>query len=83
MGMRLKATRKRMGFSQAYVVKKLDLPRTAITLMESGKRSVSTLELCQLSDLHQERIALLLKKISGEQDDDILITLYRVEPNPN
>lgn len=81
LGMRLKTARKKMGFSQAYVARKLDLPRTAISLLESGKRSVSTLELCQLSDLYHENIATLLAKDSCEQDDDILITLYRTEPS--
>lgn len=53
LGARLKDAREYRGFSQEEVAHHLGVPRTAISLMESGSRGVSALELNRLSRLYQ------------------------------
>ena len=53
LGARLKEAREYRGYSQEEVAEHLDLPRSAISLMESGSRRVGALELRRLADLFQ------------------------------
>ena len=50
---RLKEAREYCGFTQEEVATHLGLPRTAISLMESGTRRVGALELQRLARLYQ------------------------------
>ncbi len=50
---RLKEAREYCGFTQEEVAAHLSLPRTAISLMESGARRVEALELQRLAKLYQ------------------------------
>lgn len=53
LGARLREAREYRGFSQDDVARHLGVPRTAISLMESGGRRVEALELRQLAKLYQ------------------------------
>lgn len=53
---RLKEAREYIGASQDRVAKFLDVPRSAISDMESGKRNVSAIELQKLAKLYQRPI---------------------------
>jgi len=53
LGNNLRAARERRGLSQVQVAEVLNLPRTAVTNIESGNREVSTLELTRLADLYR------------------------------
>ena len=52
LGRRLRVAREARGLSQQAVADAFGLPRTAITQMEAGNRSVSTLELIKLAELY-------------------------------
>ncbi len=59
LGGRLKDAREYRGFSQEEVALHLDVPRTAISLMESGSRRVGALELNRLAKLYQTTMEYL------------------------
>src|SRR5436309_8070738 len=53
IGARLRETREYSGFSQEDVAKYLGVPRSAISLIESGARGVDILELKKIAKLYQ------------------------------
>ena len=53
LGQRLKEEREYRGFSQEEVARHLGVPRSAISLIESGSRRVSADELGRLAKLYQ------------------------------
>ena len=59
LGGRLKDAREYRGFSQEEVALHLGVPRTAISLMESGSRRVGALELNRLAKLYQTTMEYL------------------------
>jgi Zn-dependent peptidase ImmA (M78 family)/transcriptional regulator with XRE-family HTH domain len=79
LGDRLRAARERCGLSQQAVADALGLPRTAITNMESGARTVSTLEITKLADLYGQTPAYFLSP-NGEETEDLFVVLHRVLP---
>lgn len=62
---RLRESRESLGFTQEEVSGALGIPRTSVHAMETGKRSVSALELRRLSRLYRRRVDWLL----GEEVD--------------
>lgn len=54
---RLKEAREYLGLSQQDVATKLGVPRSAISLMESGQRKVDSVELKTLAKLYQRPMA--------------------------
>ena len=80
LGSRLRAARETRGLSQQAAAHALGLPRTAITQLEAGNRSVSTLELTRLADLYLHPVAELLHEGPGSEDKDLLAALYRLAP---
>lgn len=79
LGNRLRSARDRSGLSQQAVADKLGLPRTAVTLIESGQRQVSTRELTGFAALYRRSIAELLEP--GEAfAEDHLVVLHRLAP---
>ncbi len=79
LGNRLRAARERSGLSQQAVADKLDLQRTAITLIEGGQRQVSTIELTQFATLYRRSVAELLNP-SEKFAEDYLVVLHRLAP---
>ncbi len=61
LALRLRAMREKRGLTQEVVAEALRLPRTAVTNIETGVRSVSTLELAKLADLYGCPAALFLE----------------------
>jgi transcriptional regulator with XRE-family HTH domain len=57
LGEALKEAREYLELSQDEVAKKMNLPRTAISLLESGQRKVDALELKQLAQLYQRPVS--------------------------
>ena len=80
LGRRLRVAREARGISQQLAAGALSLPRTAITQLEAGNRSVSTLELTKLSKLYLCPVAQLLQEGTRDEDGDVLLALYRVAP---
>ena len=81
LGRRLRAAREARGLSQRAVADALGVPRTAVTQVEAGNRSVSTLELTKLADCYRRPVSHFLEP-AGEEDEDegVLIALHRTVP---
>jgi Zn-dependent peptidase ImmA (M78 family)/transcriptional regulator with XRE-family HTH domain len=79
LGQRLRAARENRGISQQVVADELGLPRTAVTQMEGGRRSVSTLELAELSRMYNHPISDFFSD-EAVAEDDLLLALHRMEP---
>ena len=73
-------SREARGLSQLAVANALGLPRTAITQMEAGNRSVSTLELTKLAELYLRPVSHFLQEGARDEDEDLLVALHRVAP---
>lgn len=63
LGVRLKEAREYLGLSQDEVARILDVPRTAVSLMEGGQRKVEAIELKRLAEVYQRPIGYF----TGEQ----------------
>lgn len=79
---RLRKARDSRGISQQAAAEFVGLPRTAITQIEGGNRSISTLELTKLAKLYRYPISYFLDEISNDEED-INVVLYRAAPNLN
>jgi transcriptional regulator with XRE-family HTH domain len=60
LGARLREAREYLGLSQETVAEYLGVPRASISVMEAGKRKVSSLELRDLSRLYKRPISHFL-----------------------
>ncbi len=80
LGSRLRSARESRGLSQQAVAQAIGLPRTAITQLEAGSRSVSTLELTRLSELYLRTVTDLLREVPTDGDRDVLVALHRAAP---
>ena len=69
IGARLREAREYRGFSQEEVAKFLRVPRSAISLMETGARRVDVIELKKLAKLYQSSVEDLTGAASGEEVD--------------
>ncbi len=79
LGKRLREARDNCRISQQTAADVLGVPRSAISLMESGNRSVSTLELAQLAELYKWPVADFFGE-EIEREDDPLVALHRIAP---
>jgi transcriptional regulator with XRE-family HTH domain len=52
IGKKLKSIRERLGFSQDFVAKELNINRQAIIAIESGRRKIDSFELFKLAELY-------------------------------
>jgi transcriptional regulator with XRE-family HTH domain len=57
LGDRLREAREYLGFSQEEVATYLGVPRTALSLIETGSRKVDALELKKLANLYKRPVA--------------------------
>jgi transcriptional regulator with XRE-family HTH domain len=57
LALRLKEAREYLGLSQQEVAAALNVPRSAISLIESGQRRVDSVELKTLAKLYQRTVA--------------------------
>ena len=79
LGTKLKQARESIGMSQADVAAALNLTRTAIAQMESGKRAVSTLELSRLATLYHRPVSAFFG--ASDTEEDVLVALHRALPD--
>lgn len=80
LGERLRSARERRGISQQAVAEALGLPRTAVTNMETGKRTVSTLELTRMAEIYGQSAAYFFGESDTETQEDISVVLHRALP---
>lgn len=77
---RLRNAREHRELTQQSAAEALQLPRTAITQIEAGNRSVSTLELTKLAKLYRYSISYFVDVEVSQEDEDIEVLLYRAAP---
>ena len=68
LGEKLRQAREYLGFSQDEVSTFLNIPRTAVTNIESGQRKVQALELKRLAQLYKHS----LDHFTGDEEDAAL-----------
>lgn len=78
LGQKLRSARESRGFSQQATADAIGISRSAITQMELGNRSVSTLELSRLAECFRLPVGYFFDK--SEDEEDVLIALYRMAP---
>ena len=66
LGERLREAREYLGFSQEEVATFLSVPRSALSLMETGQRKVDALELKKLAGLYKRPVGYF----TGEETDE-------------
>lgn len=76
IGRKLAAARENSGISQEQAAKAIGIPRSALSLIETGDRTLSTLELAGLAKLYGRPMVDFLQEEEGPQSD--LIALCRV-----
>ncbi len=82
LGARLRAARKSRHLNQQDVAEALDISRSAVSQLEAGNRSVSTLELKQLAETYCLPVSDLLNEEPGEEREerDVTADLFRSAP---
>ena len=78
VGRRLKEARQNSGVSQETAAEAIGAPRTAIVHIESGNRSISTVELYELARLYKRPVAEFLSDAEAKDDEDVLVALHRL-----
>ena len=79
LGQRLKSARETIGLTQQQVADHVELTRVAISQIESGHRSVNSLELVRLSRLYGRDMASFVEEKPVEKD--ALAVLFRAHPD--
>lgn len=80
IGQRIKSARNNLGLGQEELAKKVNLPRPAISQIESGKRNLSALELVALSKaLHQPLSFFVEPELSETSQEAPFQIIYRAE----
>lgn len=79
LGQRLKSAREAIGLTQQRVADQVELTRVAISQIESGHRTVSSLELMRLSRLYERDMVSFLEERPVEKD--ALAVLIRAHPD--
>lgn len=80
LGARLRAARKSRHLNQQDVARALNISRTAVSQLEAGNRSVSTLEIKQLSETFCLPVADFLNEEPGDEERDVTADLFRSAP---
>lgn len=80
IGQRLRWARESRQITQETAGAALGLQRSAISLMESGQRQVSTLELTRLADLYGRPVEWFVNPNSPIEQEDPVVALFRAEP---
>jgi len=65
LGARLREAREYLELSQDEVARLLDVPRTAVSLMETGQRKVDAIELEKLAEIYQRPICYFSRAVDA------------------
>lgn len=79
LGRRLREAREKAGVQQQAAGDAISIPRTAVSQIETGKRSVSTLELTRLAALYGRSVSSLLNESIAQEEDDLVVALLRAD----
>lgn len=72
LAQRLRDAREYLGLSQEFVAEQLQIPRAAVSAIETAKRKVSSLELKQLARLYRRTCGYFLGEQELAEDDDVV-----------
>ena len=81
LGKRLRLARESRQVTQDAAGAALGLQRSAVSLMESGQRQVSTLELTRLADLYGRTVEWFVNPNIQAEEADPVVTLFRADPD--
>ena len=81
IGKRLRFARESRQITQETAGVVLGLQRSAISLMESGQRQVSTLELTRLANLYGRAVEWFVNPNIPVEQEDPVVALFRAEPD--
>lgn len=73
IGQRIRTARERLGMTQELVSDRLEIPRSAVSEIETGRREVSAFELFQLSQLFGEPMEHLLGASAHEPEEELVM----------
>lgn len=72
LGERLKVAREYLGFTQEDIAQSLGVARSALSLMEAGRRRVDALELKKLAAIYRRPLGYFTGEVASEElDEDI------------
>ncbi len=77
IGQRLKETREYLKISQEEAAQAAGVPRSAISLIESGGRSLKSVELSALAKLYQQPVSYFMGEDGDVQQDEGVQALAR------
>ena len=80
IGRRLRLARESRQITQERAGAVLGLQRSAVSLMESGQRQVSTLELTRLADLYGRAVEWFVNPNIPVEQEDPVVALFRADP---
>ncbi len=80
IGRRLRRARESRQITQESASEVLGLQRSAISLMESGHRQISTLELTGLANLYGRSVEWFVNPNIPVEQEDPVVTLFRADP---
>lgn len=80
IGRRLRRARESRQITQESASEALGLQRSAISLMESGQRQISTLELTRLADLYGRSVEWFVNPNIPVEQEDPVVALFRADP---
>lgn len=80
IGRRLRRARESRQITQERASAVLGLQRSAISLMESGQRQISTLELTRLADLYGRSVEWFVNPNVPVEQEDPVVALFRADP---
>lgn len=81
IGRRLRFARTSRRITQGAAASSLGVPRSAISLMESGRRGVSSVELSRLADLYGRSLRWFVDPEPPTERDDAILALFRAAPD--
>ena len=79
LGWRLRRAREDRRITQNAASSAIGLQRSAISLMESGQRQVSTLELMRLAELYRRPVEWFVSPTASDEEEAV-VTLFRAAP---
>ena len=79
IGLNLKKTREKNGFTQGDVAKKLGVSRQAVCMWESGKREVSVSKLIEIADIFNMSIDEIVRPEKAKLKDDVRTAIKNKE----
>jgi Zn-dependent peptidase ImmA (M78 family)/transcriptional regulator with XRE-family HTH domain len=79
IGERLRITREARQLTQEAIAKELGLPRSAISLIESGQRQISTLELTRMAAFYGKPLEWFVNPDLPAEPEDVAVALFRAD----